>query len=117
MSIPPAPQRHSSDRLLSPTTYSLEKSLHSIFALHNETGIFSLLRLSHSPVTGPILTQSQVNIHTHLIGALIFYYFQFRLFSTEWYILQKATVADLIVFSIYFLGVANCFLSSAMSVS
>jgi predicted membrane channel-forming protein YqfA (hemolysin III family) len=57
-----------------------------------------------SPKTRP------VNIYTHLLGSLIF-------FALPWYLYTpRATLGDIIVFSIYFLGVGLCFFFSAMYV-
>ncbi|RPB12403.1 Hly-III related protein, partial [Morchella conica CCBAS932] len=67
-------------------SYCFRKCLSSLFYLHNET----------------------VNIYTHLLGSLLF-------FALPWYLYTpRATLGDIIVFSIYFLGVGFCFFFSAM---
>ncbi|TVY82430.1 Adiponectin receptor protein [Lachnellula suecica] len=75
-----------------PESNSLQKCLESLLYIHNET----------------------VNIYSHLIGSLVFAILPVYFLRTEIPPRYKvATIADLVVCSIYFTGVAVCFFLSA----
>ena len=62
--------------------------------------------------------QSTVNIWSHLIGAVIFFYLPYYMFTVA--IPPRyaiATTEDIVVCSAWFLGVAICFVLSVWSVS
>ena len=54
-----------------------------------------------------------VNIHSHLIGSLLFFALPFILYDALYPRYETASKADIIVFSTFFFGVAICFLLSA----
>jgi adiponectin receptor len=74
------------------TTNSVFTSSESIFALHNET----------------------ISIHTHLGGALLFIYLDWAFWFHGYHATEQATFEDPVVFSVYLIGVAVCFLLSTI---
>ncbi|KAI5247050.1 mPR-typeG-protein-coupled receptor [Aureobasidium subglaciale] len=76
-----------------PTAGSWEKCLKSVLGWHNETTV--------------------VNIHTHTFGAALFALLPFHFYYTLYQHVTTAQPIDAIVFTLYFLGVAICFTSSA----
>ncbi|KAF7950853.1 uncharacterized protein EAE97_002405 [Botrytis byssoidea] len=70
-----------------PETKSSLRSFRSVFHLHNET----------------------VNIHSHLIGAILFALLPIYIYHTLLPRYHDATTADLVVFALFFGGVAVCF--------
>jgi adiponectin receptor len=94
-----------------PESNSLKKCIKSLLYIHNETGT----SIPHSTRTKVnLLTNLAVNIYSHLIGSFIFAIFPVYFFRADIPPRYKvATHADLIVCSIYFIGVAICFFLSA----
>lgn len=74
------------------TSGSLQKSLSSVFAMHNET----------------------VSINSHLIGSALFYALPFYFGKTAYVRSAEAKPQDYTVFTIYFINVATCFLLSSI---
>ncbi|TGO39102.1 hypothetical protein BHYA_0060g00130 [Botrytis hyacinthi] len=70
-----------------PETKSSLRSFRSVFHLHNET----------------------VNIHSHLIGAILFALLPIYIYHTLLPRYHNAATADLVVFALFFGGVAVCF--------
>ncbi|KAM3072500.1 hypothetical protein ACMFMG_009298 [Clarireedia jacksonii] len=54
-----------------------------------------------------------VNIHTHLLGSILFFALPIAIYTRLTPRYEKATTADIVVFSTFFFGVAICFLLSA----
>ncbi|PQE09583.1 hemolysin-III channel Izh2 protein [Rutstroemia sp. NJR-2017a WRK4] len=75
-----------------PASGSFLKSLKSIISIHNET----------------------INIHTHLLGSILFFGLPIFLYTRLITRYPTATTADVLVFSTFFLGVAICFALSAV---
>ncbi|KAL8769025.1 MAG: hypothetical protein Q9194_005563 [Teloschistes cf. exilis] len=71
--------------------YSFASCLRSMARLHNET----------------------VNIYSHLVGAAFFSIAPIYLYKTLLANYEQATCGDMIVFAIFFYGVAICFLLSS----
>ncbi|GAB7365418.1 hypothetical protein MBLNU230_g6496t1 [Neophaeotheca triangularis] len=92
------PWQRDNEYLLSgyrPTSGSWLGSFKSMFAWHNET----------------------INIHSHTVGAALFAWLPVHFYTTTY---QKATdpePTEAVLFTLYFLGVAICFASSAWSTS
>jgi len=98
-----------------PTVPSVRDCLLSLTYIHNETGTpISSHTFKTQYFDNIILIELlTVNIFSHFIGAVIFFVIPFYVFTTE--IPPRyavATLADKIVCSAYFLGVAVCFLFS-----
>ena len=74
-----------------PISFSFRQSLHSILYVHNET----------------------VNIHSHLVGAVLFFSLPFATFYLPSSRYSIARTSDVIVFATFFFGVATCFLLSS----
>jgi adiponectin receptor len=74
------------------TSESLWKSFSSIFALHNET----------------------ISINSHLAGSALFYALPFYFGRTAYARTTNAESQDYVVFSVYFINVATCFLLSSI---
>lgn len=74
------------------TSGSLRRSLRSVFAVHNET----------------------VAINSHLFGSALFYALPFYFWKTVHARTSEATTQDYLVFTIYFVNVATCFLLSSI---
>ncbi|KAK1831040.1 hemolysin-III channel protein-like protein Izh2 [Podospora conica] len=104
-------QAQISDMQNRPHTASLWECLHSWTYLHNETGQFP----DTPPPPPPSPLTPTVNIFSHLFGALLFFILPLYIFNTE--IPPRyavATLADKLVCSTYFLGVATCFTFSTI---
>lgn len=54
-----------------------------------------------------------VNIHSHLVGSIVFFLLPFYAYNSVYLRQPNARVADLVVFATFFFGVAICFLLSA----
>ena len=74
-----------------PPSFSFSRSFQSMLAIHNET----------------------VNIHSHLLGAVLFFGLSFVIYQRS-SIPSFARAPDLIVFSTFFFGTATCFLLSSI---
>ncbi|KAF5879103.1 putative hemolysin-iii channel protein [Botrytis fragariae] len=79
-----------------PASNSLLTSLWSLCHIHNETKI-----------------ARSVNIYSHLFGSILFATLPFSLYRQIAPRYATATIADIVVFSTFFFGVAICFLLSA----
>ena len=80
-----------------------------MFKLHNETG-------EQHRTTGRLAELSKlksVNIHSHLVGSILFFLLPLYAYHSVYLRQPNATVADLVVFATFFFGVAICFLLSA----
>jgi hypothetical protein len=55
-----------------------------------------------------------VNIHSHLIGSIVFFLLALYAYNSVYLRQPNARVADLVVFAAFFFGVATCFLPSAL---
>ncbi|THY23186.1 mPR-typeG-protein-coupled receptor, partial [Aureobasidium pullulans] len=75
----------------SPTANSWKTCLKSVLGWHNET----------------------INIHSHTFGAALFALLPFHFYYTLYQQTQVAQPIDAIVFTLYFIGVAICFICSA----
>ncbi|KAJ8060950.1 hypothetical protein OCU04_010029 [Sclerotinia nivalis] len=75
-----------------PETKSSFRSIRSVFNVHNET----------------------VNIHSHLFGALLFSLLPIYIYHTLIPRYPTATTAEIIVFALFFTGVAICFALSCL---
>jgi adiponectin receptor len=71
-----------------PASYSYNRSFQSLFYLHNES----------------------VNIHSHLLGALIFLFTSFSVYVFRAY---PVSAADIVAFACFFLGAVVCLTISA----
>lgn len=79
----------------------------SIFGVHNETGKNTLQTHDLAP------DSDVVNIHSHLIGSILFFTLPIPVYNSLRPKYISATTADIAVFSTFFFGVAVCFALSA----
>ena len=100
-----------SDLRCRPTSGSLSASLKSLFYLHNE---FGEQRKRIEPFPKRHSKKQKVSIHSHVLGALLFLSIPFYFRRYVYDLNEKARPSDLLVFTIYALGVAVCFVLSAM---
>ncbi|PQE28196.1 hemolysin-III channel Izh2 protein [Rutstroemia sp. NJR-2017a WRK4] len=91
-------------------TNSVGRSLRSIFKLHNETRTTPFFLLCACGVANTSL----VNIYSHLLGALLFALLPIYIYCVAVPRMGDAKVADLVVFGIFFFGVACCFSLSSL---
>ncbi|PQE26750.1 hypothetical protein CJF31_00003440 [Rutstroemia sp. NJR-2017a BVV2] len=77
----------------------------------------SLCMLDVLPLHFPIMTDlllGYINIHTHLLGSILFFTLPIFLYTSLTTRYPTATTADVFVFSTFFFGVAVCFALSAI---
>jgi adiponectin receptor len=71
----------------------------------------------HTYIHPYITNNSPVNIYSHLLGALLFALLPIYIYCVAVPRMGDAKLADLVVFAIFFFGVACCFSLSSLYVS